>query len=162
MNPVVIAYDGSETARAAIQQAAELFPGRSALVATIWEPGIALVPMSSPDLLGGGLGDGLALPADPETVEALDSAQRKHATSCAEAGTELASSLGMVAEPHAVPDDVDVADSLIELARERGAAAIVVGTHGITGLRSHFVGSVTRKLIEHCDLPVVVTRGEKA
>jgi nucleotide-binding universal stress UspA family protein len=57
-----------------------------------------------------------------------------------------------------VPDDLDVADTLIDLARERDAAAIVVGSHGITGVRSHVLGSVTRKLIEHSDKPVVVIR----
>ena len=73
-------------------------------------------------------------------------------------GAELARSLGLAAEAHAVADDVDVADTVLDLARERGAAAVVVGSHGISGLRSHLVGGVSRKLIRHSELPVVVTR----
>jgi nucleotide-binding universal stress UspA family protein len=59
-----------------------------------------------------------------------------------------------------VPDGVDVADMLIEIARERGAAVVVVGSHGISGLRNRLLGSVSRKLIEHCDRPVLVIRDD--
>ena len=51
-----------------------------------------------------------------------------------------------------------MADTVLDIARERGAAAMVVGSHGISGLRTHFVGGVSRKLIQHSELPVVVTR----
>jgi nucleotide-binding universal stress UspA family protein len=154
---VVIAYDGSDMARAATRQAAALFPGQTALVATVWEPGLAMLPVSSPDAFGGG---GMGMPPDPKVVEAVDSSQRERASKVAQEGAELASSLGLTAEAHAVPDDLDVADTLIDLARERNAAAVVVGSHGISGLRSRVLGSVARKLIEHGDRPVVVIRGE--
>jgi nucleotide-binding universal stress UspA family protein len=111
--------------------------------------------MSLPDTVGVDL-----LPADPETVEAVDQVERAHASTVAGAGAEFARSLGLVAEPHAVPDELDVAETLIGIARERGAAVVVVGSHGITGLRSHLLGSVSRKVIEHCDRPVLVIRDE--
>jgi nucleotide-binding universal stress UspA family protein len=50
-----------------------------------------------------------------------------------------------------VPDEVDVADTLVDIARERDAAVIVV-------LRRHLLGGVSRKLIERSDRPVLVTR----
>ena len=53
---------------------------------------------------------------------------------------------------------LDVADTLIAIAQERGAAVVVAGSHGITGLRKRLLGSVSRKLIEHCDRPVLVIR----
>jgi nucleotide-binding universal stress UspA family protein len=153
MTHVLIAYDGSDISRAATREAAKLFPGQRAVVATVWEPGIALMPMGSADTFGAGM----AMP-DPRTVEAVSSAQREHASTVAREGAELASSLGLAAEPHVVPDEVDVADTLIDLAREGDAAAIVVGSHGITGVRSHVLGSVARRLVEHSDRPVVVIR----
>jgi nucleotide-binding universal stress UspA family protein len=154
--PVLIAYDGSELSKAAVRQAAPLFPGRPAVVATVWEPGLAAMPVGGgPDLVGPG-----ELPPDPETVEAVDRAQRDHAARVAAEGAELARSLGLGAEPHAVPDELDVADTLIDLLRERDAALVVVGSHGISGLRSHLVGSVARKLLRHCDRPVLVVRAE--
>ena len=153
--PVLIAYDGSEVSRAAVQHAAELFAGRPAVVATVWEPGLAAIPVGQPETFGVG-----TVPPDPATVEAVDRAQREHASSVAGDGAEFARSVGLAAEPHAVPDEVDVADTLIGIARERGAAVVVVGSHGISGLRSRLLGSVSRKLIEHCDRPVLVIRDD--
>lgn len=151
---VLVAYDGSELSRSALRHAALLFPGRPAVVATVWEPGLAAMPVGGPDTLGAG-----AIPPNPETVKAVDQAQHEHAARIAREGAELAGSLGLAAEPHDVPDDLDVADTLLELARERGAAVVVVGSHGVSGLRSHLVGSVARKLLAHGDRPVLVVRG---
>ena len=153
--PVLIAYDGSEVSRAAVRRAAELFAGRPALLVTVWEPGLAAVALGMPDSMGVGM-----LPPDPATIEAIDQVQREHAVTVAGDGAELARSLGLAAEPHAVPDELDVADTLIGIARERAAAVVVVGSHGITGLRSRLLGSVSRKLVEHCDRPVLVIRDD--
>ncbi len=155
--PVLIAYDGSEVSRAAVQRAAELLAGRPTVVATVWEPGLAAMPVGLPDTMGVG-----GLPPDPETVEAVDRSQHEHASTVAAEGAELARSVGLAAEPQAVPDVVDVADTLLDIARERGAAVVVVGSHGISGLRKRLLGSVSRKLIEHCDRPVLVIRDESS
>jgi nucleotide-binding universal stress UspA family protein len=157
--PVLIAYDGSEVSQAAVRHAAELFAGRPAVLATVWEPGLGAVQVGLPDNMEMGMG---TLPPDPGTVEAVDRSEREHASTVAAGGAEFARSLGLVAEPQAVPDEVDVADTLIDIARERGAAVVVVGSHGISGLRKRLLGSVSRKLIEHCDRPVLVIRDDSA
>ena len=154
--PVLICYDGSEVARAAVRCAAELFAGRPAVLATVWEPGLAAVPVGLPDTIGVG-----SLPPDPATVEAVDRLEREHASTVAADGAEFARSLGLVAEPQAVPDELDVAETLLGIARERGAAVVVVGSHGISGLRPRLLGSVSRKVVEHCDRPVLVIRGDR-
>lgn len=154
--PVLIAYDGSELSEAAVRHAAELFPTRPAVLATVWEPGLAAMPIGPADPLG----PTMPVP-DPGTVQEVDRLQHEHASRVAGEGAELARSLGLAAEPHAVPDEVDVADTLVDIARERGAAVVVMGSHGISGLRSRLLGSVSRKLIEHCDRPVLVIRGER-
>jgi nucleotide-binding universal stress UspA family protein len=153
--PVLIGYDGSEVARAAVRHAAELFAGRPAVLATVWEPGLAAIPVGLPGTIGAG-----GLPLDMETVEAVDRGQREHASTVAGDGAEFARSLGLVAEPQAVPDEVDVAETLLGIARERGAAVVVVGSHGISGLRPRLLGSVSRKVVEHCDQPVLVIRDD--
>jgi nucleotide-binding universal stress UspA family protein len=153
--PVLIGYDGSEVARAAVRHAAELFAGRPAVLATVWEPGLAAVPVGLPDTIGVG-----SLPPDPVTVEAVDRLQREHASTVAGDGAEFARSIGLVAEPQAVPDEVDVAETLLGIARERRAAVVVVGSHGISGLRPRLLGSVSRKVVEHCDRPVLVIRDD--
>jgi nucleotide-binding universal stress UspA family protein len=154
--PVLIAYDGSDVSRAAVEHAAELFAGRPAVLVTVWEPGLAAVPVNPPDALGMS-----TPPPDPEVVEMVDQAQHEHASRVAAEGAELARSLGLGAEPQAVPDELDVADTLLDIASEREAAVIVVGSHGISGLRSHLLGSVSRKLIEHSDRPVLVIRAAR-
>jgi nucleotide-binding universal stress UspA family protein len=152
--PVLIAYDGSELSQAAVRRAAELFAGRQAVVATVWEAGLAAM-FTTPS---GPLGE-TPLPPDPATIETLDHIQLEHASSVASEGAELALSLGLAAETRIVPDELDVADTLLDIARERGAAVVVVGSHGISGLRSRLLGGVSRKLIEHSDRPVLVIRG---
>jgi nucleotide-binding universal stress UspA family protein len=154
--PVLIAYDGSEVSRAAVRHAGEVFAGRPAVLATVWESGLA-VPIGPTDAMGMG-----TLPQDPRTIETFDRLQRERASTVAADGAELARSVGLVAEAQAVPDEVDVADTLIDIARERGAAVIVVGSHGISGLRTRLLGSVSRKLIQHCDRPVLVVRDDSA
>jgi nucleotide-binding universal stress UspA family protein len=152
-HPILIAYDGSDVANAALARAAELFPDRPAIVVTVWEPGLAvLLTPPGPDPLGA------TMPVDPRTVAEVDSAERDHAARLAEAGAERARSLGLAAEPHAVPDEVDVAETVVAVAGERDAVAVVVGSHGISGLRARFLGSVPRRLLEHCDRPVLVVR----
>jgi nucleotide-binding universal stress UspA family protein len=153
--PVVIAYDGSEVSRAALREAAELFPGRPAVVVTVWEPGLATMAVGTPDAMS----MGMSMMPDPATVEAVDRLQREHASTVVAQGAELAGSLGLAAEPLAVPDERDVADTVMDIARQRDAGVVVVGSHGITGLRSRLLGSVARRLIEHCDRPVLVIRG---
>jgi nucleotide-binding universal stress UspA family protein len=154
--PVLVAYDGSEVSKAALSQAAGLIGERVVVLATIWEPGLATLPVA----FSGDAMDTVSLPPDPRTVEAVDHAQHDHAERVVQEGAELARSLGLTVEARAVPDDLDVADTLIQLADERGAAAIVVGSHGVSGFRSHMLGSVARKLIEHSARPVLVVRGQ--
>ena len=75
-------------------------------------------------------------------------------------GGGLARSLGLAAEPHDVPDELDVADTLIDIARQRGAAVVVVAHTGSPAFLAP-AGGVSRKLIGHCDRPVLVIRGER-
>ena len=143
--PVLVGYDGSELSKAAVRHAADLFPGRLIVLVTVWEPGLAAM---APDSLW---------PPGPKAIDAIEATDRagsEHASRVAGDGAELARSLGLAAEP-------DVADTLIDLARERSAAVVVVGSHGMSGLRSRFLGGVSRKLIEHCDRPVLVIRGDR-
>ena len=155
-SPLVIAYDGSDVAKAAVRHAGELFPGRAAVLVTVWEPGLAAIPIASQDALAAGV-----VAPDPRTVEEVDRLASEHAAQVAEEGIKLARSVGLTAEAHAIPDDVDVADTVLDVARARDAAAVVVGSHGITGLRTRLLGGVSRKLIKHSDLPVLVVRGER-
>lgn len=154
---LLIAYDGSDVANSAVRSAAELFPGSTALVVTAWEPGLGAMAALSP---GFDVSGTVQVPVDPELVLEVDKAQAHHAALVAGEGARLAGSLGLDAEPFAIPDEVRVPEAIVDLAVERGAAAVVVGSHGVSGLRSRLLGSTSRRVLAICELPVVVVRAD--
>jgi nucleotide-binding universal stress UspA family protein len=72
----------------------------------------------------------------------------------------LAKSLGVQAEALAVGDEGNVADSIVELARKRGVAAVVVGSRGLTGLRARLEGSTSNAVAKHASCPVVLVHDD--
>jgi nucleotide-binding universal stress UspA family protein len=152
--PVVVAFDGSPESEAAVRAAAGLFSARTLVVVSVWEPGLAMAMTSPPDGLSG-----LSYSApDPETMATVDRLQNERASETAEAGAALARELGATAEPHSVPDEVNIAETLVRLADERDAAAVVVGTRGLGRVKSALLGSTSRGLMHHTRRPVVVVR----
>src|SRR5271163_4477846 len=152
VSPIVIAYDGSDAARAAVKEAAALFGSRPAIVLTVWEPGLADF-MLMPNTMGTGT---MMMPYDPATVQAVDKAAEDHARDIAEDGAQLARAGGLVAEALPVRDAADIADAILETASERGAAAIVIGSRGLKGLKSKMIGSSSSSVLGRSELPVVI------
>lgn len=154
---LLIAYDGSDLANAAVRTAGELFPGSRALVVTVWEPGLSAIATLDSGFDAGGT---MSLPPDPALAAEIDRAEERHAAGVAGEGARLAGSVGLEAEPHVIPDEAHVADAIVDLAVSRNVAAVVIGSHGISGLRSHLFGSTARQVLERCKRPVVVVRAE--
>jgi nucleotide-binding universal stress UspA family protein len=152
---LVVGYDGSELAKAALRHAAELFPGSPAVVITVWEPGLGAMMTTGAGL---DMTGAAPLPPDPKVVSEVDHAQEHHAEVVAREGARIAGSLGLDAEPHAIPDEMDVADSIVDVADDRNASAVVVGSHGTSGLRSRLLGGTSRRVLGRCTRPVVVVR----
>ena len=50
------------------------------------------------------------------------------------------------------------AEAIVEAAHERGAALIVMGTHGRTGVRKMFLGSVAERVVATAPCPVLTVR----
>jgi nucleotide-binding universal stress UspA family protein len=153
--PVLIGYDGSDGARRAIHEAAELFGARMALVVTAWEPALAYGGVTMP----GGMELQPTL-LDIGAAQELGQELETHAHRTAEEGAELARSAGLQAEPLCIAEEVDVAEALVEVARERGAAAIVVGSRGLRGLRARLEGSTSSRVLKHATCPVVVVHDD--
>ena len=154
--PILIAYDGSDTARRAVHEAAELFDSRRALVVTVWEPGLAY-EASAMTADPTGLGPE---PVDPAAAREVDDASKAHADRVATEGVELAQSLGLQAEALPVADGGKVADAIVELARKRSVAAIVVGSRGLTGIRARLEGSTSNAVAKHASCPVVLVHDD--
>lgn len=144
---IVIGYDGSPDAQAAIDHAGELFGGEPARILTVWEPFIELLART-----GAGIGTGL----EGVDVEAIDAASAAAAKSRAEEGADRATRAGLTAQPCARARDATVSDAILAEAKQVDAKAIVVGTRGLTGLKSLMLGSVSHAVLRHADRPVVV------
>jgi nucleotide-binding universal stress UspA family protein len=97
----------------------------------------------------------------PRGIGESSGASQANADRIAQGGTALAKSLGLQAEPLVVADEgITVADAIVELARERDVAAIVVGSRGLTGLRAAFEGSTSSAVLKHSPCPVVAVHEE--
>jgi nucleotide-binding universal stress UspA family protein len=151
---VVIGYDGSPAAERALAEAAALLGPRPALVVVVWEAGRAFeaaewsavtldVPVPTVDL---------------RTAIELDQAMYAAAERTAQRGAALASSMGVPADSLVVADDVSVAGTLVRVAAERDAPALVIGAHGHGALSEVLLGSTSRDVIRHAPCPVVVVR----
>jgi nucleotide-binding universal stress UspA family protein len=54
----------------------------------------------------------------------------------------------------------EAADRIVDLARDEGADMIVISTHGSTGIKRIFFGSVAEKVVRHAACPVLTIRVE--
>lgn len=144
---ILIAYDGSADSQAAIDRAGEFFAGQPAVVLTVWEPFVEMMART-----GAGMWAGL----DGVDIEEIDAANEASARARAEEGAERAIRAGLSARPSTKPRELMVADAILAEAEQADAKAIVLGTRGLTGLKSLMLGSVAHAVTQHADRPVLV------
>lgn len=143
--PVLIAYDGSEFAKAAVQRAGEeLGDGREALIVTVFEPldGVPLFGVAG-------------VPVESETMSQLYASAENAAQKVAEEGDELARAAGFEAEPLASAGN-PVWNRIVEVAEERGADLIVIGSRGLSGVKHALLGSVAAAVSQHSKRSVLI------
>lgn len=141
---ILIAYDSSDDAKAAIERAGRLFPGEPTTVLTVWQRFIDTMAR-----VGGGVG---AL----VDFEQIDQDSAKAAADQAQAGSALAREAGLAASDRTAVVETTIADAILSQAREIEAGAVVCGSRGFTGIKSLMLGSVSHALLQHADLPVLV------
>ncbi|AET65529.1 universal stress protein [Methanothrix harundinacea] len=78
-------------------------------------------------------------------------------------GEEAVSDLRRIAEEAGVPVETVVtfgvpANSIIELAKEKGVDMIVMGGHGQSGVTKFIIGSVVKNVLYRATVPVLVVR----
>ena len=138
--PVVFAYDGSELAKLAIEEAGrQLGPGRDALVLTVWQPfDVGFVPT-------------VALRVNAAEVAGV----RDAAEQTAAEGALLAKAAGFNARGL----EAEVAPTwkgIVDAAEEHDASLIVLGSHGRTGLAGVLLGSVAEAVAAHSRRSVLI------
>ena len=142
---VLIAYDGSDFGKAAIEDVArQLAPGRQVLVLTVREP------LESIPFLGIG---GVAL--DQSAVDAILSETESGAEKVAEEGADLAREAGLEAEA-LVEIGNPVWRCITEVAEKKDAGLIAIGSHGRSGLSYVLLGSVATAVALHSKRSVMI------
>lgn len=144
---ILICYDGSADARAALREAARLLAGQTATVLTVWQPFVQLLAHSSA---------GLGPMAGLTELDEIDAATRQEAERRAAEGAELARAEGLDAVPRIREQESTTAAAILGEARSLGASAIVLGSRGLTGLKSVLLGSVSHAVLQHADRVVIV------
>ncbi len=140
MGPVLFAYDGSELAQLAIEQAGQqLAPGRDALVVCVWQPAdVGFIPV-----------DGRHLHAQ-NAGEVQEAAQQTAAH-----GAALAEKAGFQSQSMAV-EAAPTWKGIVKTAEEHEASLIVLGSHRRSGLVGHLTGSVAAAVVQHSASSVLV------
>ncbi len=138
--PVLFAYDGSELAKLAIDEAGrQLAPGRDALVVCVWQTG-----------------DVGFLPVDERRLNAAQATEvKKAAEEVAACGASLAEKAGFRAQSVAVTA-APTWKGIVAVAGERDASLIVLGSHSRHGLARHLLGSVAAAVVAHSGASVLV------
>jgi len=153
VGPVIIAYDGSAAAGEAITKAAMLMHSCRFLVVTVWEEGLAYAAMA-PTMQPNAWANTPAV--DPGVALDLDRSEHAYAERVSRDGADLARSLGLDAEPLPLPAAGGVSSTILDVAREQHASAIIVGSRGLSGLRARLEGSTSKGVLKHASCPVIV------
>ena len=150
---ILVAFDGSDTAQAAVEAAARLFPTHKLVVTSVWEPGLAVAMASTTDMTGIGY-----VAPTPDEMATMDRAQRDHATDAAETGARLARERGADADPNPIADEGKIGETLAAVADQLDAEAIVVGSRGLGAFKAGLFGSTSRDVLGHTKRPVLVVK----
>ncbi len=144
IGPVLFAYDGSELAGFAIEQAAlQLGPARDALALCVWQP----------------VDVGFVLPSGRH-LNATDATEVcRAAQETAAHGAALAEQAGFKAQSATV-EAAPTWKGIAAVAEERKASLIVFGSHCRSGLSGHLRGSVAGDVMKHCTFTVLVVRAK--
>ena len=149
--PVVIAYDGSDGARDAIEVAARRFPHRATVIAHAW-----VSPLRR-SYAGAAIG-AMPLPEGDELVRDLTDMFAGDAQETADEGVGLAAESGLPARAVVREAESSVWRTLAEIAADEGAAVLVVGSRGRGAVTSTVLGSVSASLAHNAERPVLIVR----
>lgn len=145
---MLIAYDGTENSRRAVEYAGRFLSAERAVVITAWEPMVRQAARMS----------GLSGVMQPEWVPDADSEDiaLTDAKTVNSEGLELARSVGLNAEGRTIECVTTIWTTIVEAADQLDADIIVTGTRGTTGVKSLLQSSVADHVLRHSHRPVLI------
>jgi nucleotide-binding universal stress UspA family protein len=145
--PVLFAYDGSDGAQRAIAEGAARLAARDGIVVAVWrshERSAGLGRLAVPDSI------------TREAIARLDAESQAAADEIATEGVDQLKAAGWAAEAVTRSTVTNVWAAVLAVARDRDASTIVVGSRGLSGLKSAVLGSVSSGLLAHSEVPVLL------
>jgi nucleotide-binding universal stress UspA family protein len=146
--PVLLCFDGSEDAAAAIASAGRVLSGSQAVVLTVWEPVASWAPYDPATILSAPLSR-LA-----SNALGLDQDMRDLAHERMQHGTALAAEAGFLAEGRL--EEGKPWRIICQVADALDAEPIVIGARGLGRMASALLGSVSSAVVYHAKRPVLV------
>ncbi|MFD4366720.1 universal stress protein [Rhodococcus sp. NPDC058521] len=145
---MLIAYDGSDNSKRAIEYAGRFLASTRAVVVTAWEPMVRQAARMSG--LSGVMQPEWAPDDEGEDVAYTDAKVTN------DEGLELARKTGIDAEGRCAECTTTIWTAIVETADELDVDIIVTGTRGTTGLRSLLQSSVADHVLRHSHRPVLI------
>jgi nucleotide-binding universal stress UspA family protein len=145
ISSIVVGTDGSDTARKAVQEAADLAAQMGAAMDIV----SAYTPVSNQRLRE-------EARQAPEDVQWMVTPREDVDAKLNEA-KELVEKAG-VEKVNLHPREGDPADAILDVAEERNADLIVVGNKGMSGAKRFLLGSVPNKVSHHAPCSVLIVR----
>ncbi|ABG96976.1 universal stress protein UspA [Rhodococcus opacus PD630] len=145
---MLIAYDGSDNAKRAVECAGRFLASNRAVLVTVWEPMVRQAARMS----------GLSGVMQPEWVpdEETEDVAFSDAKVTNEEGVQLAEAAGLATEGRCIECTSTIWTAIVETSDELAVDIIVTGTRGTTGLRSLLQSSVADHVLRHSHRPVLI------
>ena len=140
---ILVPVDGSETSFAAVAKAAELAKAFGSKITVVQV--LTLDPYIAAEYITANQTNDLIERARASIVKTLEEAKQKFTEQGVEAKTKLLE--GQV-----------IAREITNAAKDLNADLIVIGSHGRTGLKKLFLGSVAQSILSEGTTPVLVVR----
>ncbi len=154
--PELKTVDGTPAAEHAIREGGPLLASRDAVVLVVWKQGLAFelvaLPASSIGLPPAQIDVATVLESEREMYRAAESQARR--------GAALARRRGSTPSPASSPTtpETPIHETILRVAGERDAAAILIGSHGHGPIGARLLGGITRGVPRQAEVPVVVVR----
>jgi nucleotide-binding universal stress UspA family protein len=152
--PILVCYDGSEDAAAAIAVAGQVLSPRRAIVLTVWEPVAVWEPYDPATIISAPL-EKLA-----EHALGMDEITKELADEKAARGLELATQAGFQAEGRIARGKAWRA--ICQVATELEADVIVLGARGLGRVGAVLLGSVSSAVAVHAKRAVLIVPHQSA
>lgn len=140
---ILVPVDGSETSYAAVDKAVEIAKAFNSKVTVVQV--LALDPYIAAEYITAAQTNDLVERARTAILKTLDEAKAKFAAAGIQAETQLLEGQVIYSE-------------IVKAAESLNTDLIVIGSHGRTGFKKLFLGSVAQSILGQANVPVMVIR----